>query len=394
MNKLVLSILFTSLAVFAAYSSEPKRVSVAEAGTLEELLGNELLTIEALVVDGNINSDDFKALNAATYEGKLTDLDISGANVNGSIIPHFAFAPDEYVLDAPTHMQKVNRPAAEKRISKLRTIKIPDNITGFGTRAFSDVESLEQINIPSGLKQVSEMCFYKCANLDIDRLVIPEGVTFIARGAFCGVRKLREVVLPKSMEVLVWGAFEDCSSLAAVNFPEGLREIETDCFSGTALENVELPSTLERIGIGAFCGLGSLNSLTSHATVPPRCEVSEGMSPFGSEDDTLTSPSIPVYVPAGSVDAYKAASGWTYFSNYIGIESAVKAVEDNLSIVLSDSGMTITGVPAGTVVNIATPDGKTICKADAAKGILTVSGLDSGIYFVRAGNYMRSVMLK
>ncbi|MBR5854175.1 MAG: leucine-rich repeat protein, partial [Paludibacteraceae bacterium] len=63
------------------------------------------------------------------------------------------------------------------------------------------------------------------------------------------------------------------------------------------------------IGDYAFYSCSSLTSITCEAVIPPTI----GSYTFGS-----ISKSIPVYVPCGCVEAYKAASGWKDFTNIQG----------------------------------------------------------------------------
>ena len=46
---------------------------------------------------------------------------------------------------------------------------------------------------------------------------------------------------------------------------------------------------------------------------------------------------IPVYVPAGSVEAYKEAKYWSEFTNYVGIEAGI----DNSQLTTGSEQLTI-----------------------------------------------------
>ena len=71
------------------------------------------------------------------------------------------------------------------------------------------------------------------------------------------------------------------------------------------LTSIKIPNNVKSIGRRAFWGRRP-NSITCEANTPPSCYDSKI---FGVDN------SIPVYVPANSVDAYKKAEVWGDFTN-------------------------------------------------------------------------------
>lgn len=82
------------------------------------------------------------------------------------------------------------------------------------------------------------------------------------------------------------------------------------------LTSVTIPNSVTSIGGCAFWGL-ALTSITCEANTPPICN---GSFYFYDVDK-----SIPVYVPANSIEAYKAADDWKDFTN-------IQAIPDNQKI--------------------------------------------------------------
>jgi hypothetical protein len=74
-----------------------------------------------------------------------------------------------------------------------------------------------------------------------------------------------------------------------------------DC---TGLTSVTIPNSVTSIRYRAFYGCTGLTSMTVEATNPP-----------SSGEYIVSDYNIPLYVPAGSVDAYKAADEWEKFTN-------------------------------------------------------------------------------
>ena len=85
--------------------------------------------------------------------------------------------------------------------------------------------------------------------------------------------------------------------------------ISADTFIGrTELSRVEIADTVTSIGIGAFAYCSGLTNVTINATTPPTL----AGDVFGNTNETFI-----IYVPSGSVNAYKTASVWSDYADRI-----------------------------------------------------------------------------
>ena len=75
-----------------------------------------------------------------------------------------------------------------------------------------------------------------------------------------------------------------------------------------ALTSVTIPSSVTSIWDYAFRYCNSLTSVTVEATTPPT---------LGTDVFNNTTADLVIYVPAGSVDTYKSASGWSAYASRI-----------------------------------------------------------------------------
>ena len=77
-------------------------------------------------------------------------------------------------------------------------------------------------------------------------------VVSIGEAAFLGNETLKKVVVPEGITEIKAGAFQSCSSLTDVVLPEGLETIGDSAFENSNLTNINIPSTVKRIGKHAF----------------------------------------------------------------------------------------------------------------------------------------------
>lgn len=90
---------------------------------------------------------------------------------------------------------------------------------------------------------------------------------------------------------------------------DGITKIRIRAFRGcSSLTSIEIPKIVTSIELEAFRDCNSLTSVTVLATTPPT---------LGTDAFSDTHSSLKIYVPSGSVNAYKAASGWSDYASKI-----------------------------------------------------------------------------
>ncbi len=93
--------------------------------------------------------------------------------------------------------------------------------------------------------------YTKGRGTSISSLKVSEGITSIGAGALEGCQ-FSEVNLPSTIRKIGELAFYGCEHLRKINFPDGLESIGTGAFDSCQLEEVNLPKTVKSIGIMAF----------------------------------------------------------------------------------------------------------------------------------------------
>ncbi|EJK68064.1 hypothetical protein THAOC_10800 [Thalassiosira oceanica] len=134
-----------------------------------------------------------------------------------------------------------------------------------GDSAFRGCKALQEVAIPSSVIKLGDYAFGGCTNLAV--VQFHEGLEIIEYSAFYECKVLQQIVIPSSVTELGAFAFYGCVNLAevhlneaSVQFSEGLEFIDEGAFNEcTALRSVTVPSSVTKVGNGAF---GDCRNLT------------------------------------------------------------------------------------------------------------------------------------
>ena len=140
---------------------------------------------------------------------------------------------------------------------------------------------------------------------------------------------------------------DDKDASGSVTIPEAVThngveykvtEIGTGAFqNNTGLTEVTIPSSIVSIGANAFAGCTNLQSITINIIVPINLYTAaarayvRALTRSSGDDvfDGVNKNTCILYVPEGSVDAYRAAPVWKEFKNILPIKTAteIKGIE-------------------------------------------------------------------
>jgi len=236
-----------------------------------------------------------------------------------------------------------NTPWYSHRLAITRAV-ISTGVTNIGGSAFAYCTGLTNITISSSVTSIGNGAFWSCTNLT--SIIIPNSVTNIEGWAFAYCSGLTSITIPSSITSIGNEAFFLCSVLTSIDvdaanqnyssesgvlfnkakttliqyptgkqgnytIPSGVTSIEFCAFhTCIGLTSITISSGLTNIGGSAFAYCTGLAEIKVEATVPP---IFSGGALFLNVNR-----SIPVYVPAASVQAYKNAAVWGIFTNIIG----------------------------------------------------------------------------
>ena len=176
------------------------------------------------------------------------------------------------------HVLELSSPTAQLKFSMfrnhwpgLRAIHCPENHKQYRSRdgvLFSaDGRTLlfyppgrgaARYEVPEGTEKIAPTAFLDEESLE--ELSLPDTVTFLGMGAFCGCRALRQVHFPAHLRELPdaglyggYGIFEDCKELSEITLPDSLCYIGSRAFLNSSLRGIHWGTGLEEIGEYALC---------------------------------------------------------------------------------------------------------------------------------------------
>ena len=188
---------------------------ILEADTLIKNAG-------ALVITGNINSTDIKALvqnNQSDNIWTLNTLDMGGATID--------------------------------------SIKVKTNDSGditshdFLPQSYMKIDCMS-LTLPVASDGILPDYFGFCLTNELTSVTFPDGYTYLGDNAFTGKSKLKSVKLPGSLESIGKEAFQR-TALEEITFPNTLKSIDDNAFEEClGLKTVSFPADFEKLGNNVF----------------------------------------------------------------------------------------------------------------------------------------------
>ena len=187
----------------------------------------------------------------------------------------------------------------------LSSIEIPNSVTSIGIRTFNYCTNLTSITIPNSVTSIGSSAFSNCSGLT--SVSIGNSVTSISKSVFSGCRSITSVTIPDSVESIGDFSFSGCSSITSVTIPNSVTSIGDSAFAYCrGLTSVTIPDSVTSILGYAFYYCSGLTSITVNAVTPPKLV-----------SNAFNASSCPIYVPSGSLEAYKSDRGWKTYERRI-----------------------------------------------------------------------------
>ncbi len=183
-------------------------------------------------------------------------------------------------------------------------VVIPDGVTEIAYGAFEGCNSPTSLTIPDSVTRIGDFTFSGCTGLT--SVVIGDGVTHIGDYAFRDCANLTSVTIGDGVTSIGDYAFRGCASLTSVTIPDSVTSIGKGAFYDcTNLTSVIIPDSVTSIGNAAFSYCSSLTSVTIPDSVT---SISNETFSYCSN---LTSVSIPDSVTSIGDNAFSVCNSLT-----------------------------------------------------------------------------------
>jgi hypothetical protein len=315
------------------------------AGAALETIGNQAFYRDTFLVDVQLPAN-LKTIGNEVFNGdfslKTIALPAGVTSIGNTVFANSGLTGADF--SALTALANWGT-ATFQMCDSLVSVQLPPNYATIPANTFASCKSLKSFTVPGYIKTINASAF---SSSGLETVSLPEGLVTINSNAF-GITPLKSVFIPKSVTALQQGSMgspfnripgkiivhEENPSYLSIEgilynkdttvlieaptflsgsfiIPETVTTIETYAFQhDSLLTSIELPASLlttQPIKNYAFAGCAALRQIVVKNQTPPI--FTNTQYPFGS----LTVANCVLYVPKGSIDAYKAANQWKTFT--------------------------------------------------------------------------------
>lgn len=212
-------------------------------------------------------------------------------------------------ITLPVSVTSIGERAFENCSNLVGDLVIPDNVVTIGTEAFSKCTNLSSVTIGKKVRTVGDYAFLSCLNL--------KSVNISDLSAWCTIKFGNSEANPLAGKLYLNGVL-----VTDLLIPNDVTCIENYVFRSCSLKSLKISENVTSIGEGAFWGCSGLTFITCEALNPPT---------LGSSVFYEVNKSIPLYVPAESITAYKTADQWKDFLNILPGPQGMEEIVENSS---------------------------------------------------------------
>ncbi len=180
------------------------------------------------------------------------------------------------------------------------------NVTSVYEYAFTASVGLTSVTMPNSVDSIGDFAFSNCSTLTA--VSFPDSVKTIGKYAFQNSPALTSITIPNTISKISEGMFYSCSGLNEISIPASITSIADYSFTFcTGLKKIYFTGNkLNSMGNSSFAGCTGLTEIHDYSGAPAAI-----LSTTFSNVDKIN---CTLYVPVGSQNQYKTATGWMDFT--------------------------------------------------------------------------------
>ena len=226
----------------------------------------------------NIGANAFyncNSLTSATIPKSVTSIGFLAFGDCGGLTSIVVDKENKY-YDSRNNCNAIIETSSNTLVRGCKNTIIPDSVTSVKWGAFCGCSGLTSITIPAGVTRIEATAFKGCSGLT-SIVVDKENKYFDSRNNCNAIIETesntlvigcKNTTIPADVTSIGGCAFYDCSSLTSITIPKGVTRIWGDAFAGcSGLTSITISAGVTSIGNGAFGGCSGLTSITIPASV-------------------------------------------------------------------------------------------------------------------------------
>lgn len=256
----------------------------------------------------NGTSGQGSGVNTESADGDEGTASDPNSVAEGNSIAYKAFYQDDSLLSFtfPGGIKSIGELAFAR--SGLNSIQIPYGVERIENGAFYHCDNLASVSIPSSVTEIEPDAFtytkwmenWRTADIN-DFLVVGDGILLaykgnssqvtipshvkrIAPGVFKDHGEITQITVPESVKVIGEEAFLNCTGLTNISGGSAITEIRDRAFYGCPIETVRIPATVEKVGLMAFGGTDSTDSVVFLGSKLPKVSYEKSATRLSNDD--------------------------------------------------------------------------------------------------------------
>ena len=226
----------------------------------------------------NIGANAFyncSSLTSAAIPKSVTSIGFLAFGYCGGLTSIVVDKENKY-YDSRNNCNAIIETSSNTLVRGCKNTIIPDSVTSVKWGAFCGCSGLTSITIPAGVTRIEATAFKGCSGLT-SIVVDKENKYFDSRNNCNAIIETesntlvigcKNTTIPADVTSIGGCAFFDCSSLTSITIPKGVTRIWGDAFAGcSGLTSITISAGVTSIGNGAFGGCSGLTSITIPASV-------------------------------------------------------------------------------------------------------------------------------